>query len=716
MYPLSARQSQLAQVAGFGRVFIPVHAIRRDGTCSCGRDTCESPGKHPVPRGWQNGDELRTADVAAKWLHDGRNVGIVTGRETGLLLIDLDGPEAIDWFEERNGSCPYFRVFTGRGAHVYYRHPGTDIRNSVKLLGPGVDVRGERGFVVGPGSIHSSGRLYAVDTTSEDDPQDVPEWLQRAIEQTVRTRSGGASGQVRTDADGVIREGGRNQALFSLAGSLRQAGIGYDGILAALRATNETSCQPPLEDHVLVGMAERAADYEPGTPARRIRIGTQTGMDVQAEEGKAPTPYAVAEAFQRAMAGNPVIFHRQSWLAYDGVRYEPIADDAVARMVMLRLQQAPETQKLSKRTFVGDVVANLSAIAEVDASINYGQWMDNNGPLGIVVKNGIVDVKAYLEDRPDWLKHHDPRLLATVCLPFAADPEASCDTWNKVLERIMPEQETRDELQKWFGLNLVPDTSYQRAAILVGDGANGKSTVLEILAELVGRGNYATVPLEQFGERFELSAMVGKAANISHEMGELDKTAEGVLKQLITAEEMRFERKYKDPYMARPTARLTFSTNVLPRISDRTDAIWRRLLIFPFNVTIPEAERDPDLLRKLRNELPGIFNWCIEGLDYLYAQGFRESRGMHNTKTRFREAVNPFLQWLDERVEDTGLSQVETSKLHEDYRSWCGASGYHALAARSFEAELERVYKREVQRLGGTGPRPRVIAGLRIRR
>jgi phage/plasmid-associated DNA primase len=85
-------------------------------------------------------------------------------------------------------------------------------------------------------------------------------------------------------------------------------------------------------------------------------------------------------------------------------------------------------------------------------------------------------------------------------------------------------------------------------------------------------------------------------------------------------------------------------------------------------------------------------------------------------KTRFREAVNPFLQWIDERVEDTGLSQVETNKLHEDYRTWCSTSGYHPLAARSFEAELERVYKREVARPGGTGPRPRVIAGLRLRR
>lgn len=714
MYPITSRIAQLNQVAAFGRVFVPINGIGPDNRCTCGRELCESPGKHPIPRGWQNTSEHKTASEAVRWLQQGKNVGIVTGMDTGLLLIDLDDAEAIEWFERSNGDAPYFRVFTGRGAHVYYKHPGVEVRNSVKLLAPGVDVRGERGCVVGPGSIHASGRMYAVDAMSADEPQELPAWLLEAISNASRSRSP-VSG-VRADETGVIREGGRNQALFSLAGSMRHAGLGYDGILAALRATNEKACDPPLQDHILVGMAERAAEYEPGTPARRIRIGSQTGMDVQAEDGKAPTPFAVANAFQEAMRDTPVVYHRGSWLLHDGVCYNQIQEDAVARMVMLRLQASLETQRLSKRTYVADVVANLSAIAEVPDTVNYGQWIDRPGPLGIIVRNGIVDVHAYLADDSNWLIPHDAGLLSAVCLPFEARQEADCPIWQATLKRVIPEDETRDELQKWFGLNLVPDTSFQKAAVLIGDGANGKSTVLEILAELVGKGNYSTVPLEQFGERFELSAMVGKAANIAHEMGELDKSAEGVLKQLITAEEMRFERKYKDPYMARPTARLTFSTNVLPRITDRTDAIWRRLLIFPFTVTIPEEERDPELLTKLRAELPGIFNWAIEGLDHVYAYGFRESRGMNNVKTRYREAVNPFLQWVEERLEDTGLSSIETARLHEDYRIWCGSSGYHPLSARPFENELERVFKREVSRPGSAGPRPRMIAGLRLRR
>jgi P4 family phage/plasmid primase-like protien len=335
--------------------------------------------------------------------------------------------------------------------------------------------------------------------------------------------------------------------------------------------------------------------------------------------------------------------------------------------------------------------------------------------LSIVARNGIVDVDAYLAERDDWLKPHDPDLLATVCLPFEVDPEADCPLWMSVLEKIMPDEETRTRLQQWFGLNMVPDISHQLAAILVGDGSNGKSTVLEILGDLVGRGNYSTVPLERFGERFDLAAMVGKSANIAHEMGEIDKAAEGVLKQLISGEEMTFERKHKDPYQARPTARLTFSTNVLPRFADRTDAIWRRLLIFPFNVKIRQEEKDYSILDKLRAELPGIFNWAIYGLELLKAHGIGESLEMSNTKARYREAVNPFLQWVDDRIDDTGLGTVETAKLHEDYRSWCGTNGYHPLAARTFESELERHFRRTVTRpRDNGGARPRVFPGLRI--
>jgi P4 family phage/plasmid primase-like protien len=717
LYPIESRLRELESVAGLGRVFIAVHHVKKDGACTCGRETCDSQGKHPIDRGWQAPGAQYPASAVERWFRDGRNAGIVTGAETGLLLLDLDNEDAVVWFEERNQDAPFFMVRTGRGAHVYYKHPGWDVRNSAGALAPGVDVRGERGFVVAPGSIHRNGRMYAVDTESQDDPQPVPGWLDEALKQASRPRA--QAPQTRTDADGLIREGGRNEAVFKIASSLRAQGLGYEAILASLRATNETAVVPPLEDRVLVDIAERVVDgYQAGTPARRIKIGLASGLKVEQPEGddkKGVQPDDIARAYIEATADKPVVLHRGFWFAFNGQCYDRTTDDDIAHSVLARMQQAPELVSKCKRAFVGDVVANLASRVRIPNEIELGGWTSVDGPLSIVARNGIVDVDAYLAERDDWLKPHDPDLLATVCLPFEVDPEADCPLWMSVLEKIMPDEETRTRLQQWFGLNMVPDISHQLAAILVGDGSNGKSTVLEILGDLVGRGNYSTVPLERFGERFDLAAMVGKSANIAHEMGEIDKAAEGVLKQLISGEEMTFERKHKDPYQARPTARLTFSTNVLPRFADRTDAIWRRLLIFPFNVKIRQEEKDYSILDKLRAELPGIFNWAIYGLELLKAHGIGESLEMSNTKARYREAVNPFLQWVDDRIDDTGLGTVETAKLHEDYRSWCGTNGYHPLAARTFESELERHFRRTVSRpRDNGGARPRVFPGLRI--
>ena len=179
---------------------------------------------------------------------------------------------------------------------------------------------------------------------------------------------------------------------------------------------------------------------------------------------------------------------------------------------------------------------------------------------------------------------------------------------------------------------------------------------------------------------------------------------------------MRFERKYKDPYMARPTARLTFSTNVLPRFTDRTNAIWRRLLIFPFDVRIEEHEKEADIMTKLRDELPGIFNWAISGLADVRQSREWESALMAKRKTQYREDINPFLQWAEERVQvlKDGFQRLKVAELHEDYRTWCVNAGNHPLAVRGFEAEIERHFKVKVMRPGGDGPRPRVVEGIRI--
>src|SRR5581483_7120619 len=153
-------------------------------------------------------------------------------------------------------------------------------------------------------------------------------------------------------------------------------------------------------------------------------------------------------------------------------------------------------------------------------------------------------------------------------------------------------------LQQWAGYLLLQDTSLQRFLVMVGEGANGKSVACEVLIALLGEDNVSTEPLELFGDRFRLAETLGKLANITAEVGELDKVAEGILKAFVSGDLMSFEMKYKSAFKARPTARMMLATNNMPYFSNRSDGLWRRAMVLPFVVQIPEAEKNAEMTNR----------------------------------------------------------------------------------------------------------------------
>lgn len=163
-----------------GHPLIPCHDIRRDGRCSCGK-SCDSPGKHPR---LQHGLLDASADpaVIAGWWRKwpAANVGLTTGSAAGLIVVDLDGEEGIEAFEQlqrdHEALPPTRWVRTGGGGrHAYLRHPGVAVKTCAGLLAPHVDVRGDGGYVVAPPSNHVSGRCYEWANAGRAAP--CPEWL-----------------------------------------------------------------------------------------------------------------------------------------------------------------------------------------------------------------------------------------------------------------------------------------------------------------------------------------------------------------------------------------------------------------------------------------------------------------------------------------------------------------------------------------------------------
>jgi hypothetical protein len=263
-------QYALAYAARGWRVF-PIYECRATGTqCSCGNRKCSSPGKHPRTKTGLKEATLDATQIRAWWRQwPGANVGIATGE--GLLVVDIDprhgGSESLDALRDELGAWPdTVEALTGGGGrHIYFAAPeGQTVKNSAGLLGAGLDVRGDGGYVVAAPSNHATGGAYSWEASS--DPTDgVPlaeipaAWLARVASPKRDTSAGPAA-----PSDAVVVEGGRNNALFSLGRTLRAKGLDAGLILATLTAHNAAACVPPLDEAEVATIARSACSVAPG--------------------------------------------------------------------------------------------------------------------------------------------------------------------------------------------------------------------------------------------------------------------------------------------------------------------------------------------------------------------------------------------------------------------------------------------------------------------
>ena len=244
---------------------LPLHSVSQ-GTCSCRRSDCQTPGKHPRTLHGVKDATAREQTVRAWWDRwPDANVGIATGSVSGLIVLDVDprhgGDDSLVALERQHDPLPQtVRAMTGGGgSHPYFSHPGGIVRNKVAIA-PGLDVRGDGGYVIAPPSIHETGRRYEWDvgaSPGEVTLQAAPAWLLALI-------SNGGRERCRADAITLeIREGERNRRLYQLACGLRRHGIGERAIREALAAINRYHVVPPIEDDELGRIAASAARRAP---------------------------------------------------------------------------------------------------------------------------------------------------------------------------------------------------------------------------------------------------------------------------------------------------------------------------------------------------------------------------------------------------------------------------------------------------------------------
>jgi putative DNA primase/helicase len=379
--------------------------------------------------------------------------------------------------------------------------------------------------------------------------------------------------------------------------------------------------------------------------------------------------------------------------------------DAVAR-------KYPDNRKARRavtRTVVANVLHALSGLVSISAGleppVRLSRTRTSNRVL--VLANGILDIDAALQCSPKALRSHSPKVFNLHCAGYAYEPAAQCPRFRTFLERVMEADAERIKLlQEICGLALIPDTSFQKFVILVGEGANGKGVFLNVLTGLVGRDNVSHVPMGMFGERFQLANTLGKLLNIEPDAGEITRRGEAFIKSFTAGDRMQFEMKYKQPVSALPTARLIIGTNALPEFQDRSSGIWRRMIVVPFRVQIPEEERDRDLANKLQTELPGILNWALEGLRRLNSQGhFTEPAICKEALGQYRMESNSARLFLTDNYAAEKLASVGCRNVYARYTAYCSLNGYDRLNQGDFGKEVRRVFPEVEKKRDSVGDR-----------
>ncbi len=250
-----------------GWLIFPLHEPIGIERCSCLNPECRNVGKHPRVSSGFYGATKDPVAITAWWTQwPNANIGIRTGPESGIVVLDVDadkgGFESLNELEARHGPLPLTveSITGGGGRHIIFHFPsnGTEIKNRTEFL-PGLDVRGAGGYIVGVASRHRSGNIYRWDDGSaphEIALSELPSWL---FDEMTKVKVAPNASGTASVVGSAIPKGKRHPTMVSLAGTMARRGMGQAAIEAALTEENFAKCDPPLADGEIAKIAEWAA-------------------------------------------------------------------------------------------------------------------------------------------------------------------------------------------------------------------------------------------------------------------------------------------------------------------------------------------------------------------------------------------------------------------------------------------------------------------------
>lgn len=389
---------------------------------------------------------------------------------------------------------------------------------------------------------------------------------------------------------------------------------------------------------------------------------------------------------------------------------------------------------------VGNILPVIRAmryvLAEVElpAYLGKAEHSDLDPAWTIPFRNGLLDVRRYMDGRPELISH-SPHWFSTAVLPYDFDLDARCERWIAFLREVYEDDEDRIALlQEFMGYTLVANTSHQKLLILHGVAGSGKSTILHAWQHLLGEANTTGYHLERFASAFGLADLIGKQVAF---VGEVNLTQNpkkyfimATLNRIVGEDPLTVEEKFRASVSLRLPTRFVIACNELPEWYDDSGALQRRLLILNHQQSFVGRE-DHELKVKLLADLPGILVWALDGLARLRKYGsFTLPALTRKSLAKSAREASPTLAFIQDccrvnqlyvsgnftGVEITEAScQVAKAVLYNHFCSWAQDHGESATQGWFFKNLYKVLPKLDEQRLRDGDRRVYTTIGLALK-
>ena len=302
--------------------------------------------------------------------------------------------------------------------------------------------------------------------------------------------------------------------------------------------------------------------------------------------------------------------------------------------------------------------------------------------------NGTFEIT----EKNQRLREFSSKDFITYQLNFKYQPKATAPLFQKYLNEVLPDQESQRVLAEFMGYVFTRNLKLEKVLFLYGSGRNGKSVMFEIITAMLGADNISGYSLSSITDEkgYHRAKLVNKLLNWASDIG--DRLQSNTFKQLASGEPIEARLPHKEPFIIENVCKFAFNTNVLPVDVEHNKAFFERFLIIPFNTYIPPDKRDAKLPEKIiSKELPGVFNWVLEGLKRLLEQGrFSPCKASDETLEQFQKESDSVAMFLEENnYQPSSESWVQAKPVYQDYKDYCFSEGLKPLARKNFHKRLE---------------------------